>query len=989
MACAVALSAVFAASGLLYGWLGGEAVAGLVESESAAGMENRRRAQFLEAAPHCKTEAVLPLLGARGAADRVASEARRFRARLGAHAPSAPSSGRPAIRTDAESDVYWCALSGGAADEAFLAELAAAMAPALRVGVAPADGAARVALRIPGLGEIGAPARFADACAASPEGMRRFEDALRATAEQAQFGWATGDAGPPGFTAGVDIGRHRGASVWAEASPSSLSEALDAASRAVPSARALLLSATGRVLAAAPGTGELVAAGGDSAERSFERIIGAGPAFSIGSGGFSRELGGLRIAVHPVPATGYAVALVAPKETPAAAHSGAAAAARGLGWGVAVLSAVFGAAVFVALRRSTRDYERRSGDLVAAASAHGRGNYDRSAEVPADARPDDELAILALWLNAASARIRGAQSRTDEADRRFTSLIQSMADGFVMTDAEDRITFVNDRFAALLGHDANALAGRFVEELVLPDSLQRYRAELAKRGELHASRFELAWATRGGGKVRTIVSSVPTMNENGRCSGSYAVVTDITDRVRAQDELARAEKLRALGEMAGGIAHDFNNVLTVVLGNSQYLLTEPLPEEALEVLRAIENAALDGTETVRRLREFTRIRNVSVASESVDPVAALSGALEDIHAARAAEWGDRGLRYDVSRTCRSRRRIRGNAAELREALRNVIENAVEAMPEGGRLSVDVFDRGEDAVAIRIEDTGSGIPEENLPKIFDPFFTTKDVRRCAGLGLSITYGIIRAHRGRIDVKSSPGGGTTVTVVLPAGVPSADDVPTVQPAVEPRVLLAGPAAAAKDLQASLRALGINVVTVDTAQGAAELLHDRGIFNVLVAEHEWNGQAGWDLARLARRRRDDLRILLIADPHQPVSDSQARNAGIDRLLFRPFDARDLHAEVFAMMAAAPNRVTVASKPHKRGATTVRTSGAAQEETTQEIWGAGRAEAASVPYAPQTDEVEVTVVAPAEPAPDSDEAPVEETFAAAPTPSAEEDRT
>src|SRR5439155_1131778 len=105
--------------------------------------------------------------------------------------------------------------------------------------------------------------------------------------------------------------------------------------------------------------------------------------------------------------------------------------------------------------------------------------------------------------------------------------------------------------------------------------------------------------------------------------------------------------------------------------------------------------------------------------------------------------------------------VRGDAEEMSEALANLLDNAFEAMPKGGRLTVETFDRGEDAVGVRIEDTGCGMDADVRHKAFDPFFTTKDVGRCSGLGLSISYGIVRAHGGRIDLKSAPGLGTTFT------------------------------------------------------------------------------------------------------------------------------------------------------------------------------------------------------------------------------------
>jgi CheY-like chemotaxis protein len=411
-----------------------------------------------------------------------------------------------------------------------------------------------------------------------------------------------------------------------------------------------------------------------------------------------------------------------------------------------------------------------------------------------------------------------------------------------------------------------------------------------------------------------------------------------------QEELVRSEKVRALGEMAGGVAHDFNNVLTVILGNTQYLLLEEFPPDVLETLKAVERTALDGTETVRRIREFAKHRSVSVnaALVSVNDVVALvmAGARRRYASAKR----ERGAEYRVTVERRSRRRVRGDAEQLGEALSHVVENAFDAMPDCGKLRVETFDRGEDSIAIRVTDTGVGMTPEHAKKVFDPFFTTKTGGRCTGLGLSIAFGIVRAHRGRIDLRSEPGEGTTFAIVLPAVRDPAEkegggSAPGSASAPEPRLLLV--AEEAEDLEplvAGLRTLGV-YATGAAGSSAVALLSGAGIFNMLVVDRDLGGASGWELARQARAARDDLRIVLVTGPEEPVSETQARNVGIDRVLTRPFDARDLQAEAFALLAS-PRERSAAPEPasvRNRAPAARRVRAVECLERTSEIWARG----------------------------------------------------
>ena len=704
----------------------------------------------------------------------------------------------------------------------------------------------------------------------------------------------------------------------------------------------LILDPQGRVLSASPGAARALGIPRESAtdlarvRDELNPFIGSGGFVIPSPDGFRRSGRQVLFAGAPIRDIDWTLGVVARREIASAAADSiaddAARASEDLALALVLFGGLFGLLAALAGLGFAQVLRRRLGRLAAAARAHAEGRVEERASFDGN----DEIGAIALSLNATALRASETVRRLEESRRRLSGLIQSMGEGLVITDSEDRVTFANARFAEVLQRSSSALVGHFLEEFLVPQSLDSHRAELSRRREGASTRLEVTWRNAAGAHPHTIVSALPLFDADGRYTGSCGIVTDITTRARAQEENARAEKLRALGEMAGGVAHDFNNVLTAVLGNTQYLLSEVIDDDVKETLRIIETAAMDGTETVNRIRKFTK---PSVGVVHAGPVDANAAAHDVLRMARprferVAE--QHGVRYDVTLQREARRMMRGNASELREVLLNLAYNALEAMPDGGTLTIETFDRGEDSVGLRVADTGRGIPEEHLDKIFDPFFSTKRGGRCSGLGLSICFGIVRAHGGRIEVRSEPGIGTTFTVVLPAFNESLDVAPAgVSPEQppEPRVLLVSTQRrAARTLQRSLSVAGLHVAHVDEPTVAADLLSDPGIFNTLLVERDLGAQNGWELARTARRARMDLRIILMTDTHRPVDETQVRNAGIDRAISRPFDSEDVRSVILSALGRPAARLASESGSASRGRETPCLA------QVHETWGAGQ---------------------------------------------------
>jgi len=234
----------------------------------------------------------------------------------------------------------------------------------------------------------------------------------------------------------------------------------------------------------------------------------------------------------------------------------------------------------------------------------------------------------------------------------------------------------------------------------------------------------------------------------------------------AQENLLQSEKLRALGEMVAEVGHHFNNFLAIILLNAELLekkLKGYRAEGIKERLRIIAWTAHEGAEIVRRLQHFTQ-RQVSIQDFSrID----LNEIVRSAMASTSPHWKDeaeaRGTTIKIKEKLGKLPLLLGSRSELMEVLTNLIFNALDAMREGGEISIRTEAKGNE-VLLYFTDTGKGIPERIKDRIFDPFFTTKDPK-VSGLGLSVCYGIIKRHKGKIKVDSIKGKGTTFTISIP--------------------------------------------------------------------------------------------------------------------------------------------------------------------------------------------------------------------------------
>jgi len=376
----------------------------------------------------------------------------------------------------------------------------------------------------------------------------------------------------------------------------------------------------------------------------------------------------------------------------------------------------------------------------------------------------------------------------------------------------------------------------------------------------------------------------------------------IAEQERIREQFSQMEKLSALGELASGVAHDFNNTLAGILGRAQLILRTNDPEKISRGLNIIIKTAEDGAKTVKRIQDFARQRR----DHDFEPVS-VDQILFDVSEVTRPRWKDRAeasnVQISLDLQIRSKAKVMGDESELREVLVNMVFNAVDAMPQGGQLTLATEDVG-DSVAIFVGDSGSGMAPEVKSRIFDPFFTTKG-KAGMGLGLAVSFGIIRRHEGSVEVDSEVGVGTRFKICLPKATVAEDSIPA-EPLLEerlpeqqhlsahrtfdhnqPKILVVDDEAAVRDLLRDL--LETEGFRVYLAPGGREALSlfEANQFDGIFTDVGMPGMSGWELAHAIRQRNETIPIAVITGWGEAVGSDEQKEARVDWVITKPFRA------------------------------------------------------------------------------------------------------
>ena len=515
---------------------------------------------------------------------------------------------------------------------------------------------------------------------------------------------------------------------------------------------------------------------------------------------------------------------------------------------------------------------------------------------PFDERDLRNAVVISLYRHEMEQTLRGRE-------RLIATTLESIQDGVLVADENHRIEFSNSVAESMLGVSRAGVRGAKLDAVVRLEDARGARVDIMAAGPDQAIGSQLFAVRADGSRVPVEPYVAPLAGQDGARTGWVVVIHDEFERLaneetlrRKEEQLRRSQKMEAIGRLTGGIAHDFNNLLTVILGYARLMSEELSRSDTVESsglredLDGIRKAALRSAALTRQLLAFSRHqthekRIVDVNQIVADMERMLERLLSD----------DVRMHVDL---LASDARVRVDPSQLEQIIMNLVVNARDAMPDGGRLTVrtDVLEIDGEAiggregvmpgrfVTLAVRDTGAGISPEVGVKVFEPFFTTKPVGQGTGLGLSTIYGIVTQSGGYIDFETEAGRGTTFTVHLPVHEAETADGPETETLHDTAdgsetVMVVEDDEAVRDLLCRvLRRKGYHVMEAANP-GEALLLHEQHADQIalVVTDVVMPHISGVALAERLRDRHPRVRILFIsAWPDGYLGDDQRATAG-----------------------------------------------------------------------------------------------------------------
>jgi len=496
--------------------------------------------------------------------------------------------------------------------------------------------------------------------------------------------------------------------------------------------------------------------------------------------------------------------------------------------------------------------------------------------------------------------LRKVQAVAREHQSLLTNILESARESIYAVDTDGCFKWCNTATLKGLGFTLSDFIGRSLLDMVYEGDrvLVSEKLDAALNGVPQT--YEMRYFAHDGSLRHARVDNSPLVVE-GRTTGVLGIARDITEQKEERERAARADKLRALGQLASGVAHDFNNSLAAILGRAQ-LLRRQLNDQALvRNLDIIQTAAEDAAATVRRIQTFARKSPVK-EFELLDVGSLLNDAVEITRTRWENEARLRGLEYDVRLDAEPGLNTYGSASELREVFVNLIVNAVDAMPRGGSLNISCKGN-EGRLQLQFSDTGTGMPEDICQKIFEPFFSTKGAHG-TGLGLSVSYSIMERHEGSIRVTSEPGNGTTFIIDLPAMVaesPVDEDVDVTEETLSLKILVVDDESSVRETLAEmLLAVRHEVELAESGHEAIEKL-STGDFDLVFTDLAMPEMDGWETARAIRKHWPDIRIVMVTGYGPTTPPPVGEEDLIDGIIGKPFDFTQVGSTLTALARTA----------------------------------------------------------------------------------------
>jgi PAS domain S-box-containing protein len=527
---------------------------------------------------------------------------------------------------------------------------------------------------------------------------------------------------------------------------------------------------------------------------------------------------------------------------------------------------------------------------------------------------------LSVYFRDVSAKVRAEQlarqqhQDVESALTKYQRIVEASLDVVSIVDADGCFLEVSNRARDVWGYDPEELLGRLYIDLVHPDDreLTLLEGEAVKSGRATIN-FRNRYLRKDGSIAHMLWST--NWSDSEQCY--YTLARDVTDLVSIEERLRQSQRLEAVGQLTGGVAHDFNNLLTVILGSAEILLDQ-LPEDhrLRMVAEMTRSAAERGADLTRGLLAFARKQPLKPVSTDINKLVGEMDALlrrtldEDIEIEIVRAGGLWQALVDPS--------------QLESAILNLSLNARDAMPQGGRLTIETAnvhlddryaDQHEEVkpgqyVMIAVSDTGDGMSEEVAARAFEPFFTTKEVGKGSGLGLSMVFGFSKQSGGHVKIYTEQNHGTVVKVYLPRSGEPAETIegrrqPEVEQGAERILLVEDDDLVRAHVEDQLRSLGYRVTAVENGAAALKVLRRHRDFDLLFTDVVMPGGVnGRELAEAAWDLNPELPVLFTSGY---TENAIVHHGRLDRgvhLLNKPFRRQELAAKVRAVLREGGGR-------------------------------------------------------------------------------------
>jgi len=499
-------------------------------------------------------------------------------------------------------------------------------------------------------------------------------------------------------------------------------------------------------------------------------------------------------------------------------------------------------------------------------------------------------------------KINKALRKSEES---YRTLVEGTSDAIITINDDTIITSWNPSAEMMFGYRASEVIGKPISCLV-PERLsgepKMMLAKVKKKGFVKG--FESVRLAKDGTEIQVEISLGDMQSETGRSIGTSAIVRDITERKKAEKEkieleyqLRQAQKMEAIGILAGGIAHDFNNILSIILGYTDMAKEDSSPDSQFSHnLNQVLQAGYRARDLVKQILAFSRQAQVEKTPLKLQPI--IKQAMKMV---RSSIPTTIEIQENISQDCGV---INADPTQLYQILMNLCTNAFHAMEEkGGVLKVSLqfadsvplelherkIEADEIFIELSISDTGLGIGPDAIEKIFDPFFTTKEKGKGTGMGLAITYGIVKEYGGAITVDSLLGNGTTFHIYLPQSKLETVREPSKIPAVpegSERILFVDDEELLANLgKAMLERLGYHVTVKQRSFEALETFRNQpDKFDLVITDQTMPGMTGLDLARRMMQIRPDIPVILCTGYSTLVNEDMAKAQGIKEFALKP---------------------------------------------------------------------------------------------------------